>query len=365
MERRAVSIAPLPTHTTLLADLDDTLRKLLQHLILCTLLTTRLFMLPLLYVSVHLSSCENGESTGFSVSFLKHTYRTFHSWVPKVVKQHRLVVRSLDLMDCARREVVRIFRVLLALYQLGVLLERNPDMLKSRTGSRNVRPSDSSTTVTSDSINHATASQVYHAALTNDNMLDDILAGFTDETHTSTAITEHRRPSTVSTMDCQRCSQPRYRNSSIQTTPERMLTPLPLATLPQKESSPQAEQEDLHKEFPILPSATPESLVSVIHTAFDKDTAATAPAKSTAFEDVSGRDETFLRTSVSASPIVEGCPKEMARQLEASPRLARCKSSLSGTARREVENRKSVPVPLPLTPTRRAKLQRRVKTPRT
>ena len=120
-------------------------------------------------------------------------------------------------------------RVLKNLYELGRILDQNPSLLRARsrpTARENIHK-DRAATISTIGSGHedaeevqapATASQVYHAAILNGNTLDNLLADF--ETSDSTLADENGPQRDASDQ-----KRSKYRNSSIQTTPDHLMSP--------------------------------------------------------------------------------------------------------------------------------------------
>ena len=134
--------------------------------------------------------------------------------------------------------------MLRSLYRLGLVLDQNPNILcMNRNILRGAPTPDDEDDQTVSIVGSegsvglkdgfeleapATASQVYHAAILNGNTLDDLLAVFKVSEGPASVIetprdNDHARP-------VQHCL--RYRKSSIQTTPDSIMTPRKASKLP-------------------------------------------------------------------------------------------------------------------------------------
>ena len=125
------------------------------------------------------------------------------------------------------------FRVLKNLYRLGGILDEHPHLLhvgrvflQNQTtpddDEQNVSVVGSEVQKDSQQLQApATASQVYHAAILNGNTLDDLLAVF----EVSDGPSNGSQTPVNTCLLCSEGSCNRYRNSSIQTTPEGVMTP--------------------------------------------------------------------------------------------------------------------------------------------
>jgi len=228
-------------------EIQETLRRLLQHVISAILLGLRLYMLPLLYLVHKLSPRGDhwGLTTwGLVLGFSRHSTSG---------KNQNVNLALLAALKALRTGLATPFRIARTLYTGEKIIEENPealqhdpaselDMADSAIDGQNVSPACTDNDSDDKLAKHhsetsASASQIYHAALVNGTTLDDILAAFeasdsrTSSTHDETPNTPvHRRH--------------RYRTSSIQTTPERMTLSTRTVTgvpLPERDPNPTTE----------------------------------------------------------------------------------------------------------------------------
>lgn len=338
---------------------------MLHHLTMNVCLAIRLCMMPLAYLYRKLHPPRK--------SIIAAAWNSVKSWAsvlmdlsPEPLKQHPLV------LECVRRSfsvylaVSRVARVFRALYRLGNLLDENPDLLRSRRTSSGTRASEpqrfQSTTTPMDAImHHASASRVYHAALFEDhNTLDDLFAGFMENEEgpqSDNLQRQHRGSDASGIKHRQSCQRARNRNSSIQTTPERMLA-----------------RRERRKETAELPleldgGLEPEDSRTVTQLSSGENiTVRNRPLVSYSTTDLTALEARPQSVDEDEKSIVshgschgpEGCAREVARQ--AQSRLPRRDGS--EVAKRN-DRKDSVISVEPATPTRKRKLQRRVRTPRT
>jgi hypothetical protein len=265
-------------------------------------------------------------------------------------------------------------RSILAVYSLGSLIEQHPDLLRlcKAAAARQRRPDLNHSAQVEDS-SHATASQVYHAALADDPALDDILAGFVSRSETVVAEPGSRRVSTGSCRECQRSPSTRKQKTSIQTTPERMLSVsrLPLRVAPEGGAS---LPSILHSS---RAGSSVQGTAPVIvdphahdHQAADRRhslaSSPTVSVQSTGTVIQNWAESLPPRRISAPSPIV-GCPKEMERQIDAISRTSSTRTAECQSQHREgqIARKTSVPSVQTMTPTRGKRLQKRARTPRT
>lgn len=216
--------------SNLVDEVWETLRRVLQHMIFVALLTLRLWTLPLLYLCHRVSQPTDllpsltwfsmAGSSGAILARLPTRFRRAGS--------QSLHTTALQVFHTG---VTIPFRVLRTLYNLGYVLDQHPETLRY---SRPSVANDDNQTVSiiesegSGEQKHdfeaeapATASQVYHAAILNGATLDNLLAVFEvsdDQDILSQTIRAEGDPRPEP-------ERTRYRNSSIQTTPDSAMMP--------------------------------------------------------------------------------------------------------------------------------------------
>ena len=338
----------------------------MKHILYTMLLGVQLFSLPLVHAFLELSCDTAPQSMSLASTILESDGR-LQSLLPFRVREHAIVRTCRRQLHSAHETAMRIARVLTNLYNLGTMMEQNPNLIRARTtssvnNSKYYTDEELRLMSIAASGNRATASQVYHAALGRDNALDDILTGFV--TRSSTGI-DTRRVSTVSTLENQRSAQPeRGHNSSIQTTPESMRTMVKTTLIP--DFSTQSTRERSVDWSKIDACTFPEAVRAHGADSFE------SPLSLRPLEGLVNVPEApntnGLQLSTSASPIVEGCAREVARQAEASSRIPKRRST-GGTKGKKhqiaVEQESLATSVETSTPTRGNRLQRRLKTPQT
>lgn len=227
-------------HTSLYHEIHETIRRLLQHLIFVSLLSLRLYMLPLLYISHKLA--------------VRDDPWYFATW-------STMLRPGRSLADCDQckggpgafslmetwfnienvRTPLRIFKTL---YALGKAIGEDPNTIQptpqpllglgpdsaidvESLHDESVKPCATDSTESLDA--PASASEIYHAALLNGDTLDDILAAFEDHAPTLPQPTDQieAQESPVCTRNEDDCltgpfRRRSYRRSSTQITPERV-----------------------------------------------------------------------------------------------------------------------------------------------
>jgi hypothetical protein len=203
-------------------------------------------MLPLIYCYYQLSA-RNGVSPSSSSLRNEYTGCTIIRRLPTRFQRADSQPLTAILRSLFDGSITTPLRVCRALYAFGRVLDETPENLNVRQLLGGHRPSldedqrtvsivgsECTTSNGYELLAPATASQVYHAAIVNGTTLDDLLAVF-EVTDTPTAI----RPK-HSTDDLEKPSNyPRYRNSSIQTTPDSL-------TVPRKASSVLQDEKMVH-----------------------------------------------------------------------------------------------------------------------
>ena len=200
-------------------------------------LSLRLYALPLIYLWHMLPRPQNLWLASSCID-AEHSRRLLTKRALFRGQEARSYINT-DVIQAARAGITRPFRVIGRLYDFGRAIDQDPTIIRSvsrfHKGNQN-RHREASTSGTHSpgesarqgwkcpSLEEpATASQVCHTALPEGRTLDNVLAilGAYDEV----AVTgDHSlSSSTRTTQSCHKCD--RYRNSSIQTTPESMLTP--------------------------------------------------------------------------------------------------------------------------------------------
>ncbi|KAK5034724.1 hypothetical protein LTR13_006380 [Exophiala sideris] len=204
-------------NTSLFHEISDTLRRLLQHIVFVSLLTLRLYMLPLLYISHKLATRDDPWYPA-SWNFILNPGRTVAECAyPRNSDGSRMLLGTWHNIRDALSARYRIFRTL---YTLAKLISEDPNAL------RQAPPQLPLLDDAPDS-----AIDVYHAALLNGNTLDDILAAFEAE-EIASRIKVIRSACPESPTSSQEQKQQdgsnehkghHHHNSSIQITPEKML----------------------------------------------------------------------------------------------------------------------------------------------
>lgn len=354
--------------------MKDTSRRMIYHLTLAILLSIRLCKLPLLFLCHKFGILDMSILSVACELFRRIAYRTVEI-IPENIKQHPLVFEWAHRFRKMCAGLARMLRVIYALYTLGELLDQNPNLLRTRRNSFARQPSTthrigSVSPVTDGIVHQATASQVYHAALANDHStLDDLLAGFSESAERPQSDQGNQRVSRRVGTGCQCCGHgTRCRNSSIQTTPERMFTPLKACN----------ERPEFPLELDSHPPSSGEQTVSQLPTTGqDIPPAVQPPASTTTTDLIDSVQQIFAQAdegkasihSQASSQGSEGCPRETARQAQSQIPRRRSSppetTSESSTRARRVSKRQSLLIVDPATPTRRVRLQRRVRSPRT
>lgn len=228
------STTPIQEHSSLFHETHETVRRLLQHIIFACLLTLRLYMLPLLYLSHKLTVRD--DPWYFSTwNIMLRPGRSMANCTQCHGENagNSMLERWKSLKDnfCAP---VRILRTLYALGQAigedpNTLQPSRPSLLMSGPDSaidvqsvQETTPKPSCSESTETTIEApASASQIYHAALLNGNTLDNILAAFETGSPVSSVRTEHaiiEQSSDPNRDNDERLTGPfirhRYRNSS-------------------------------------------------------------------------------------------------------------------------------------------------------
>jgi hypothetical protein len=351
-------------------DMRNTLRQLLYHAAMSIWLLIRLSTLPALHALSTLSK-PRAPLTDIAMNLFGRLVSTIGTCVPESIRQQPLIhegTRRTYSLYLAVRRATRIFR---ALYVLGSLLDQNPELLGSRRPSTicqgsGVQRRYSMFTPGHNLTYHATASQIYHAALAeNDNTLDDLLAGFAEAANVTTLNESRDEPSASAVPDCQECSRrTRYRNSSIQTTPERMHTVV-RSRKAGDEKHVDALTDEVGPEDKKVPTAS--SWASEMPNSTTRPKVSYSTTDLTAMKSVSQIEEDDSKSSAShgSSHGPEGCPREVTRQAQSRwPRnnFTRTPDGSpvrnAGSSKRASGARSST-----LTPTRQRKLQRRVRSP--
>ncbi|EXJ91199.1 hypothetical protein A1O1_04308 [Capronia coronata CBS 617.96] len=224
-----------------------TVRRLLQHIVFISLLTLRLYMLPLLYMSRRLAiSDEPWYPTAWQI--VPHPGRAFVHCARCCKTEGNLTLGHT--WANVRGSFSTTFKIIKALYSFGKgvgedrnALQPDPALLLDPPGSaidvQCEHECDSkifdSNCVDPQPESSASASEIYHAALHNGSTLDDILAAFERSKKAGAARTDRfvigqDLVAVTEREDADPRSPPNqppergYRTSSIQTTPERMLS---------------------------------------------------------------------------------------------------------------------------------------------
>ncbi|KIV91866.1 hypothetical protein PV10_06357 [Exophiala mesophila] len=227
-------------HTSLYHEIHETVRRLLQHLVFVSLLSLRLYMLPLLYISHKLAVSDDP----WYLATWSTMLRPGRSLAD--CDQCKGGPGGLSLMELwfNMRENVRTpLRIFKTLYALGRAIGEDPNTIHptpqpllslgpdsaidvESLHDESVKPCATESTETIDA--PASASEIYHAALLNGDTLDDILAAFGDRPPSlpqSTDLTEAQGSpqSARNNDDCLTGPFRRrsYRRSITHITPER------------------------------------------------------------------------------------------------------------------------------------------------
>ncbi len=229
--------------TSLFHEIHETLRRLLQHMVFVALLTLRLYMLPLLYISHKLASLDDPWYPA-SWNFILYPGR---SAVDCGCCRKREGSGFLSAVWCElSRGFASRLRTSRYLYLLGKILGEDPGILQSAPALSldnavvDVQSElDSQQQVPDTHSNEpqpevsASASEVYHAALVNGTTLDDILAAFEAEEDVSEAEGSYMDVSSNSASKPIVDQQERdveldthqYEEVSIQAIPEKKIAP--------------------------------------------------------------------------------------------------------------------------------------------
>ncbi len=339
-------------------------------------------MLPLLYIS-HRLAVHDDPWYAATWNFMVRPGTTLASC--RTCRKDDRIAPVAGSWNSLRNGVFAPLRIFKALYSLGKMIGEDPNalqptpvpLLEDAPGSAiDVQSKDADDLKDADTESTdsqlevpASASQIYHAALVNGNTLDDILAAFEADEKIVAARNEHlivhKRPAMPDQVIEQPvlpepCKRHRYRSSSIQTTPERMLSTPKINENP-PEPPLECEKDDATKEPRTPLRNTRDSLVRVmVDSGGENQITRSSPGSSVscAAHDVSaaqGRDK--RATSVA----LKRCPTFARRHNPPRP----SGRSLSGEKRSlmALQERGTMSSPaLPLgSPTKRARLQRKVK----
>lgn len=234
--------------TSLFHEIHETVRRLLQHIVFVSLLTLRLYMLPLLYISHKLATRDDPWYPA-SWNFILYPGRSVAECACCRNKDGGGIL--VETWHNLRNTLSARFRVFRTLYSLAKLIGEDPNALRpAQMPLLDETPDDApdsaidvqSERCASPKMFHddpndlntegpGSASQIYHTALLNGNTLDDILAAFEAEEIASRLKTVRlaRPESPIPHQDQEHQEMStehkghHHHNSSIQITPERML----------------------------------------------------------------------------------------------------------------------------------------------
>ncbi|KIX03980.1 uncharacterized protein Z518_07533 [Rhinocladiella mackenziei CBS 650.93] len=266
--------------TSLFHEIHETVRRLLQHIVFLFLLTLRLYILPLLYLS-HKLAVRDDPWYPATWNFLLHPGRTLAQCTR--CRKRDGSVTIVETWHNVRDGFCAPLRIFKTLYSLGKIITEDPNTMQPSSLPLSDAAPDSAIDVQSehdgplrlcnpDSPDSqldvpASTSQIYHAALLNGSTLDNILAAFeTDRTLAAPRrepVPSHQSPVPVSNNEREAmldlCRGHHRRSSSIQTTPERMLMP-PKATENSASCPARISKEHIQKEpkTPIQKSNEPQ-----------------------------------------------------------------------------------------------------------
>lgn len=369
--------------SSLFYEFCDTFRRLLQHMVFVPLLVLRLYMLPLLYIARKLAMSDDPWYS-MSWNMLRHPHRTL-TLCARCCKRGGNVTLA-ETWTNIREGVFTTLRIIKALYTLGKLIGEDPNVLQPESGPLLDAP-DSAIDVQSEHEKDskvfendfsdsrresmASASQIYNTALLNGSTLDDILAAFERNKQTASARTAHalicqnpldptkRRASGQQTLSDKSDDQ-RSCTSSIQTTPERMLLPRKDAESsrcsPAKENAAEMEEE---LQTPINEArGTPKEIN--VEDRHEHDAIGSRPRSSTSHHTHTGSTRQTEGRSLSTTTL-KRCPTFIRRQTQG--RLSERPASGDKRSLAVLQERatRSTPTLAGASPTKRARLQRRVK----
>lgn len=370
--------ASVQEHSSLFHEIHETVRRLLQHIIFACLLSLRLYMLPLLYLS-HKLTVRDDPWYFATWNMMLRPGRS----MANCAQCHgegggsSIIQRWRTLKDNFSAPV----RILRTLYALGQAIGEDPNTLQPMPPPLLVSGPDSAIDVRSVQENTpkplsseatestteapASASQIYHAALLNGSTLDNILAAFETDTPASPNQFEHviREQSPISNRDHdERLTGPfkrhRYRVSSVRSKTQE--TPIAQAL----DSSPifSAEACQIVHHLPKTPYQNfCESQEDVLMESPCSHEAAQCqtPIVSSPHEHDHCKEQ--IEHQETTSPEVRHCPTFIRRHNHSSI----CKRPLSGerTSLTVLQERGTMSSPGLSTssPTKRARLQRRVR----
>lgn len=241
----ATEMSPTLEHSSLFHEVHETLRRLLQHLIFASLLTLRLYMLPLLYIS-HKLAVQDDPWYLATWNMMLRPGRTMANCTCQEADSQPSIVERWNIL---RTSICAPLRILRTLYTLGQVIGEDPNVFQPPPPSILSAGPDSAIDMQSEQDDTlklsgsaptettidapASASQIYHAALLNGTTLDDILAVF--ETPQSPGLDEHiflDKGASPYTTHEERLTGPfirrRYQNVSIHAISDRIQTPTKL-----------------------------------------------------------------------------------------------------------------------------------------
>jgi hypothetical protein len=245
----------------------------------------------------------------------------------RMLDQHYLLRPWVDRARSTRDWVVHISQVARAIWQLGVAVSRREDApFRLESMARPIRRPTVSVSLSRSraSLQHATASQVYHAALGESNELDVMLDRF-EYSGESDRGGQANGGLLCGTEACQCCK--RYaqhiqdRNSSIQSTPEQMRTPLGLCSQGPFQSS---GQQDVFVHRSTGGTAPVDNSNELSNDVKSNSTANLLDLEPRCPESPAGLPERQYASTnaVATSHIALGCSKERLRQSKSVSRMS-------------------------------------------
>jgi hypothetical protein len=369
--------------TSLFHEIHETIRRLLQHIVFVSLLTLRLYMLPLLYISHKLATRDDPWYPA-SWNFVLYPGRTLAECACCPQREGRGTLART--WDGVRNGFLARLRIFKTLYSLGKIIGEDPNVLQPSHAQLLDDPPDSAIDVQSERTNSpkvletetesidaplqapASASQIYHAALINGSTLDDILAAF--EAEENRAVSEFEPPDVHQSLGPGPAQSPqqqspsnqykghRHQFSSIQTTPERMLM------APKNTEGPTDEPVQTGRDESPRRLQSPrkdEPRVTVIVHGENHDPVLECSPKSSALCSIQQPAARQDRDNRASTADLKRCPTFVRRQTQAH--VSKRSSSGDRHSLGVLHDRGTVSSPALVlgSPTKRARLQRRVK----
>ena len=221
------------SNVSIVHEYEETIRRLLQHLLIAALFSIKLYALPVIFACEKLArSSDSGQIPPWKL--LGRSTTIPHGTTPPQPSPSTSVL--VNLLGKCRTMVTAPYHVAKGLYTLSKAIEEHPHLLKPATSNAGPRNDHNNMQITRLPARHesvcsssseelvegpATASQVYHAALVNGSTLDDILAAFesADSCCGSHIDVSETRQGTSNVRDGRT-----HDLSSIQSTPQRMMS---------------------------------------------------------------------------------------------------------------------------------------------